>query len=54
MSGVLRGLLFGVSPSDPFAVAGAAVVIGIVALATAFVPARRATRLDPAAVLRSE
>lgn len=54
MSRVLRSLLYGVSTSDPFAIAGSAAVIGTVAVAAAFVPTRRATRLDPAAMLRYE
>jgi putative ABC transport system permease protein len=49
-----RGLLYDVSPHDPAAVAGGAVLLGAVALAAIFVPARRATRVHPAAALRSE
>lgn len=49
---VLQGMLFGVSATDPSAyVAVSALLIGIAALA-AYVPARRAMRIDPAAALR--
>ena len=50
----LASLLYGVGPCDPatFAVAAAAVVLA--ALATTAIPARRAARLDPMAVLRTD
>jgi putative ABC transport system permease protein len=52
LTGLLRGLLFGVAPSDPAAFAIAAMVL-VVALASACaVPAGRATQMDPAALLR--
>jgi putative ABC transport system permease protein len=47
-------LVFGVSSLDPVAFAGAALVLAIVALAAAWVPAFRASRLDPAVVLRRD
>jgi predicted permease len=50
----LRSLLFEVEPADPVVFAGAAVLLlGLSALA-AWLPARRATRLDPASTLGSE
>ena len=50
----LASLLYGVGPSDPvtFAATGAAVVLA--ALAATAIPARRAARLDPMAVLRAD
>jgi len=50
----LRGLLFGVHPLDPMSVLGAALLlVGAAALAS-YLPARRAARVDPVAMLRSE
>jgi putative ABC transport system permease protein len=51
---VLVGLLFQVQPADPVALGSACLLLGIVASAAAYVPARRATRVDPAIALRSE
>ncbi|MDQ6831510.1 MAG: ABC transporter permease, partial [Gemmatimonadota bacterium] len=54
MSRVLSSLLFEVSPSDPIAMIGASVLLIIVAAIAAYVPARRATKIDPAGALRAE
>ena len=52
--GLTRGLLFGVAPHDPWTVAAAvAVLLGVAALA-AWIPARRAARIDPMEALRYE
>ncbi len=50
----LQDLLFGVAPNDPATIAGAALLLAAVALAACYLPARRASRLEPAAVLREE
>ena len=51
---VLRPLLYGVAPTDPWSLAAvAAALVAASALACA-IPARRAGRLDPVQVLRSE
>ena len=54
VAAALKNILFKVNPLDPsiyFAVAG---LLTIVAAASCFVPARRATRVDPVVALRSE
>ena len=51
-SRLLASLLYGVQPSDPFAMAGAIAVLLAVGVLAAFVPARRASLTDPAVVLR--
>jgi ABC-type antimicrobial peptide transport system permease subunit len=50
----VRSLLFGVGPGDPAAFALAVVLLAATAAAAALVPARRATRVDPAEALRCE
>jgi putative ABC transport system permease protein len=49
---LLRSLLFGVSPTDRLTLATVTATLILVALAAAYLPARRATRADAAAMLR--
>ncbi len=50
----LESLLFGIKPGDVVAFAASGAVLMGVALLAGYLPARRASRIDPAAVLRSE
>lgn len=53
LSATISGFLHGVSPADPVSFAGALVVLLSVAALACYLPARRASRLDPLTVLRS-
>jgi predicted permease len=50
----LRSLLFGVEPIDLLTISSVAVLLLVVAMASSFIPARRAMQLDPSVALRDE
>jgi putative ABC transport system permease protein len=54
MTGMLSGMLFSVRASDPVTFAGVAILLGVVSLIACYVPARRASKVDPMVALRCE
>jgi putative ABC transport system permease protein len=50
----LRSFLYGVAPSDPVALVGASLLLIAIATLASWIPARRASRVDPADALRAE
>jgi putative ABC transport system permease protein len=54
LGGLARSMLFGLAPSDPSVVVTASSILGLTALLAGWLPARRASRVDPLIALRHE
>ena len=54
LSRTLETLLFSVSPSDPATLAAVALLLLVTTLLAGYLPARRATRIDPVVALRAD
>jgi putative ABC transport system permease protein len=53
-SRILQGMLFGITPLDPETFVVVSVLFGLVAMCASYVPARRATKVNPMIALRAE
>jgi predicted permease len=51
--GIIRGLLFGVAPHDPVTFIGVAAVMAAIGIVACWIPAQRASHIDPAITMRS-
>jgi ABC-type antimicrobial peptide transport system permease subunit len=54
VASALRSVLIGVSATDPITLAGVSLLLAVVAGLACYIPARRATRIDPAIALRQQ
>jgi ABC-type antimicrobial peptide transport system permease subunit len=54
LSGLARSILFGLTPTQPSTFVTAAFILGLTALVAGWLPARRASRVDPLVALRHE
>jgi ABC-type antimicrobial peptide transport system permease subunit len=53
-SGIVRSQLFGLDPHDPLTLVASIFTLGVAACAAGFIPALRASRIDPMQALRTE
>jgi putative ABC transport system permease protein len=51
-SNLMTGMLYGVRPTDPLTFGSVALLLIVIALFACYIPARRATRMDPMVALR--
>ena len=51
---VIRSLLYNVTPTDPLSFGGVAIFLAAIAVLASYLPARRATNVDPIVALRNE
>jgi ABC-type antimicrobial peptide transport system permease subunit len=54
LSHLLSALLFGLNPLDPLAFLGVSLLLSAITAVAAYIPARRATKVDPMVALRHE
>lgn len=54
MTRLISGMLFGITATDPLTFAGVAALLGTVAFLANYLPARRASKIDPMVALRYE
>jgi putative ABC transport system permease protein len=54
MSRIISSMLYDVSATDPATLAGVALLLSLVAMLACYIPARRATKVDPMGALRCE
>ena len=51
---LMKTVLYGLSSLDPVSIAGALLLLGVVAMASGYIPAARAARVNPTTALRHE
>jgi ABC-type antimicrobial peptide transport system permease subunit len=51
---LIRSMLFGLGPADPIALVAACAILAAIAAAASYIPARRASHVDPMVALRYE
>jgi putative ABC transport system permease protein len=54
LSRILESVLYGLTPSDPATYVSVSLLLALVSLVAAYIPARRAARIDPMTALRQE